>query len=148
MNSMKTPDADQIMKWLEGQRDGYALLLEIMEKQKVVVLEEDEGRLLYVIQEKERVLGNLDEIDGKIQLKIKTLDNNQHDGLIKRSQSLRQEIEFLLSQVLILETFCENYLENKKSSLRNKMKTTKQGRSVLKGYGSSSLQRSRFSKNV
>tara|TARA_B100000686_G_scaffold334196_1_gene401118 strand:+ start:124 stop:570 length:447 start_codon:yes stop_codon:yes gene_type:complete len=148
MNSMKNSDADQIMKCLEGQRDGYILLLEIMEKQKIAVLKEDEGKLLYVIQEKERVLGSLHGIGRKIELEVKALDKKQHDGMIKCSQSIRQEIEFLLSQILRLETFCENFLESKKSSLRNQMKTTKQGRSVLRGYGSSSLQRSRFSKNV
>ena len=148
MNSPTIRSVQEIIKWLKEELEEYSKLLSIMEKQKLFALEEDEGRLLQVIHEKERVLGNLYKIDRKIQLSVKVLDQVRHDELVNLSQIIRGEIESKLGQVLALETFCENLLEKKKSGLRAQMKTTKHGRSVLKGYGSTSLKRSRFSKNV
>tara|TARA_B100000686_G_C16790332_1_gene978251 strand:+ start:1506 stop:1916 length:411 start_codon:yes stop_codon:yes gene_type:complete len=136
------------MKWLQEQRAGYSSLIKVLERQKASVLKDDEGKLLQTINEKERILGNLYEIDRKMQFAIESLGQKDHTDLIKVSQPLRDEIEILLSQALTLETFCETHIEKKKSSLRDQMKNTKHGRSVLKGYGATLLQQSRFSKNA
>ena len=146
--NQQTNNSSQVMEWLKEERIGYTKLLSTLEKQKGFVDEYDESNLLGTIQEKELIMGRLHETGRKIQEIVGTLPKNENNQLIENSQGIRYEIETLLIRILTLETYCENALEQMKSNLHGRVRSFRQNRTVLKGYGPSSLKRSSFSKNA
>lgn len=138
----------QIMEWLKEEHAGFVQLFSILEKQKKCVDQYNESGLLEVIQEKERIMGRLHEVGQKIYQAVDSLPRDEHNQLIKKSQTLRDEIESFLTRILDLETYCEKSLEEMKSDIHGQVKSFRQNRNVLKGYGASFLKRSSFSKNV
>ena len=146
--NQRAKDSSQVLEWLKEERTGYGKLLFILEKQKEFADDYNESNLLGTIQEKERIMRQLHEVGRKIQQVVDMLPKNEHNRLIETTQAIRDEIESLLIRILALEAYCENTLEQLKSNLHGQVKSFRKNRTVLKGYGPSSLKRSSFSKNA
>jgi len=144
----KTKNTSQVLDLLETEHVGYGELLLVLEKQKRFVTNYNETDLLETIQEKEKILGRLHDLRRKIHKLVETTPEAEYHRLLEKTQAIRDKIEFLLKQILVLETYCENAMQQMKVELYGQVKSFRKNRTVLKGYGHSLIKRSSFSKNI
>ncbi|MEK9630071.1 MAG: hypothetical protein VW455_13760 [Nitrospinota bacterium] len=128
-------EEQKIKKLLERKQTLLAKLEEQMKEQIKAVDENDENGLIKILDAKESVIESLVEDDGELEKIVAPLEEKRRIAIAKNFYELGIQIEEQTEKINEMENECEKKLMNERLELFEKMKSLKDGRTLLKGYG-------------
>ena len=120
---------------LENKLTLLAKLTGQMDKQLKSIDQDDEPSLTKILDEKESVIESLVNEDQKLKKGFSLLDDKSRVSIANKLKDLGIKIESEIEKIIRIENDCEKNLLNEKFELLEKMKSTRNGRTLLKGYG-------------
>ena len=118
-------------------------------KRQIKAIEEsDEPALIQAIEAKENVIAVLVKDDEEFDKYIAHLDDKNRKIIAKRLKEFGVRIETETEKIIEIENRCEKKLINEKQDLLVKMKSLKNGRTLLKGYRLSARIKPRISGSI
>ena len=104
-------------------------------KRQIKAIEEsDEPALIQALEAKENVIAVLVKDDEEFDKYIAHLDDKNRKIIAKKLKEFGVRIETETEKIIEIENRCEKKLINEKQDLLQKMKSLKNGRTLLKGY--------------
>lgn len=119
-----------------------------MENQVKAIDQNDEPLLTQILDEKEAVIESLVSDDQELEKGVALLDEKSRVAIASKLKELGTQIESEIQKIIGMENDCEKKLLNEKSELFEKMRSTKNGRTLLKGYGVSARIKSKISGSI
>jgi flagellar biosynthesis/type III secretory pathway chaperone len=138
----------EIFSLLKHKQKTCSRLLEKMKEQMKAVEIRNGSRLESIIEEKETLIADLNEIDQKIAGLARDLDQTILTSLTSGNTGLAKRIESDLEKIIEQETVCQTKLNLVKSEVLEKIKAVKSGHRLLKGYGVTQRIKPKISKNI
>ena len=120
---------------LENKLTLLAKLRRQMDKQVKSIDQDDETSLTKILDEKESVIESLVREDQELKKGVALLDNKSRVAIANKLKDLGTKIESEIEKIIRMEKDCEKKLLNEKFELLEKMRSTRNGRTLLKGYG-------------
>ena len=118
-------------------------------KRQIKAIEEsDEPALIQAIEAKENVIAVLVKDDEEFDKYIAHLDDKNRKIIAKKLKEFGVRIETETEKIIEIENRCEKKLINEKQDLLVKMKSLKNGRTLLKGYRLSARIKPRISGSI
>ena len=146
---MKTEDSStQIIKLLEQEARYYEKLGLLLEEQKEIIERKTIDRLMEVIQKIQKFQQTISELDKRIKRNMDGLDDVKREKTINQTKDIRTKIESKILDIISLQNYCEDFIEREKIEIKGKISNLKQGKNVIRGYGSSVLKNSFISKKL
>ena len=108
-----------------------------LQKQNKAVDENDESLLAQILSAKEKVIESLIKDDQGLDRQVAILDEKTRVAIANNLQQFEIQIERETEKISEMENDCEKKLMNEKFELFERMKSLKNGRVLLKGYGRS-----------
>ena len=125
----------KIKSILENKLTLLAKLTGQMDKQVKSIDQDDETSLTKILDEKESVIASLVREDQELKKGVALLDDKSRVAIANKLKDLGTKIESEIEKIIRMENDCEKKLLNEKFELLEKMKSTRNGRTLLKGYG-------------
>jgi len=119
-----------------------------MEHQVKAIDQNDETLLTQILDEKEAVIESLVSDDQELEKGVALLDEKSRVAIASKLKELGAQVESEIQKIIGMENDCEKKLLNEKSELFEKMRSTKNGRTLLKGYGVSARIKSKISGSI
>ena len=119
-----------------------------MGKQVKAIDQNDEPSLTQILDEKEAVIESLVSDDQELEKGVALLDEKSRVAIAGKLKELGTQIESEIQKIIVMENDCEKKLLNEKSELFEKMRSTKNGRTLLKGYGVSARIKPKISGSI
>ena len=119
-----------------------------MKKQVKSIEQNDEPSLTKILDEKETVIESLIGDDQELKKVVELLDNKTSVAITNKLKDLGTKIENEIEKIIRMENDCEKKLLNEKFELLEKMKSTRNGRTLLKGYGVSKRIKPKISGSI
>jgi hypothetical protein len=138
----------EIIRLLKQKQESCSRLLQKVEEQMELVNLQDESRLTRVVEAKETMVDQLNEIDQKIAEEVSSLNEATRKSLVREGAELARCIENDLEKIIAIETVCQQKIDQVKTEVVEKIMGLKKGQVLLKGYGVSPRVKSKISKNV
>ena len=138
----------KIKEILENKITLLAKLKEKMEKQVKAVDRNDEFSLTQILDEKEAVIESLVSDDKELEKGVLLLDEKSRVAIANKLKEIGNQIKSEIEKIIGMENDCEKKLLNEKSELLEKMRSTRNGRTLLKGYGISARIRPKISGSI
>ena len=118
-------------------------------KRQIKAIEEsDEPALIQALEAKENVIAVLVKDDEEFDKYIAHLDDKNRKIIAKKLKEFGVRIETETEKIIEIENDCEKKLINEKHELLVKMKSLKNGRTLLKGYGVSARIKPKISGSI
>jgi hypothetical protein len=133
---------------LENKITLLARLTEQMVKQVKAIDQNDESSLTEILDEKEAVIESLVSDDQELEKGVALLDEKIRVAIANKLKELGTQIKSEIGKITGMENDCEKKLLNEKLELLGKMKSTRNGRTLLKGYGISARIRPKISGSI
>jgi hypothetical protein len=133
---------------LENKLTLLAKLTGQMDKQVRSIDQNDESSLTKILDEKESVIKSLFSKDQELKKGIALLDDRSRIAIANKLKDLGTKIESEIEKIIRMENDCEKKLLNEKIELLEKMKSTRNGRTLLKGYGISKRIKPKISGSI
>ena len=125
-----------------------AKLVGQMENQVKAIDKNDEPLLTQILDEKEAVIESLVSDDQELEKGVALLDEKIRVAIASKLKELGAQVESEIQKIIGMENDCEKKLLNEKSELFEKMRSTKNGRTLLKGYGVSARIKPKISGSI
>ena len=119
-----------------------------MENQVEAIDQNDEPLLTQILDEKEAVIESLVSDDQELEKRVALLDKKSRVAIASKLKELGTQIESEIQKIIGMENDCEKKLLNEKSELFEKMRSTTNGRTLLKGYGVSARIKPKISGSI
>jgi len=119
-----------------------------MENQVKAIDQNDEPLLTQILDEKEAVIESLVSDDQELEKGVALLDEKSRVAIASKLKELGAQVESEIQKIIGMENDCEKKLLNEKSELFEKMRSTKNGRTLLKGYGVSARIKPKISGSI
>ena len=119
-----------------------------MENQVKAIDQNDEPLLTQILDEKEAVIESLVSDDQELEKGVALLDDKSRIAIASKLKELGAQVESEIQKIIGMENDCEKKLLNEKSELFEKMRSTKNGRTLLKGYGVSARIKPKISGSI
>ena len=119
-----------------------------MENQVKAIDQNDEPLLTQILDEKEAVIESLVSDDQELEKGVALLDEKSRVAIASKLKELGTQVENEIEKIIRMENDCEKKLLNEKSELFEKMRSTKNGRTLLKGYGISARIKPKISGSI
>jgi hypothetical protein len=119
-----------------------------MDKQVRSIDQNDEALLAKILDEKESVIESLGNEDQKLKKGVALLDDKSRIAISIKLKDLRIKIESEIEKIIRMENDCEKRLLNEKLELLEKMRSTRNGHTLLKGYGISKRIKPKISESI
>ena len=119
-----------------------------MENQVKAIDQNDEPLLTQILDEKEAVIESLVSDDQELEKGVALFDEKSRIAIASKLKKLGAQVESEIQKIIGMENDCEKKLLNEKSELFEKMRSTKNGRTLLKGYGVSARIKSKISGSI
>ena len=119
-----------------------------MENQVKAIDQNDEPLLTQILDEKEAVIESLVSDDQELEKGVALLDEKSRVAIAGKLKELGTQIESEIQKIIGMENDCEKKLLNEKSELFEKMRSTTNGRTLLKGYGVSARIKPKISGSI
>jgi len=104
-------------------------------KRQIRAIEEsDEPTLIQALEAKENVIALLVKDDEELDKCVARLDDKNRKVIAKKLKEFGVRIETETEKIIEMENHCEKKLINEKQELLTKMKSLKNGRTLLEGY--------------
>lgn len=128
---------EKIKTILEKKITLLAELERQMKRQMQAVDKNDVPSLTQVLDAKEKLIESLVNDDSELEKQIAKLDKKSRIAIAKNLSELGTQVETETEKITEMENECEKKLMNERLELLEKMKSLKNGRILLKGYGMS-----------
>lgn len=128
---------EKIKTILEKKITLLAELERQMKRQMQAVDKNDVPSLTQVLDAKEKLIESLINDDSELEKQVANLDKKSRMAIAKNLSELGTQIEAETEKITEMENECEKKLMNERLELLEKMKSLKNGRILLKGYGMS-----------
>jgi hypothetical protein len=138
----------KIKSILENKLTLLMKLTRQMDKQVKSIDQNDKALLTIILDEKESVIESLVSEDQKLKKGVALLDDKSRVGIANKLKDLGIKIESEIEKIIRMENDCEKRLLNEKFELLEKMKSTRNGRTLLKGYGISKRIKPKISGSI
>ena len=128
-----------------------SLLVELedqIKRQIKAIDESDESSLIQALEAKENVIASLVKDDEEFDKCVARLDDKSRKVIAKNLKKFGIRIETETEKIIEIENRCEKKLINEKQDLLVKMKSLKNGRTLLKGYRLSARIKPRISGSI
>ena len=119
-----------------------------MENQVKAIDQNDEPLLTQILDEKEAVIESLVSDDQELEKGVALLDEKSRVAIASKLKELGAQVESEIQKIIGMENDCEKKLLNEKSELFEKMRSTKNGHTLLKGYGVSARIKPKISGSI
>ena len=119
-----------------------------IKRQIKAIDESDESSLIQVLEAKEIVIASLVKDDEAFDKCVAGLDDKNRKIIAKKLKEFAVRIETETEKIIKIENDCEKKLTNEKQELLIKIKSLKNGRTLLKGYGISSRIKPKISGSI
>lgn len=119
-----------------------------MTQQKKSVAKGDDSGLAAIIEEKNTLIGSIQETDRRIEEYFNQLSEVHQQRLAVQAEGTRKEMESMLKKIIEAEDACHKELSARKSEMLGRFQELRQGRVLLKSYGSSKRRKPKISKNA
>ncbi len=119
-----------------------------MEHQVKAIDQNDETLLTQILDEKEAVIESLVSDDQELEKGVAFLDEKSRVAIASKLKELGAQVESEIQKIIGMENDCEKKLLNEKLELFEKMRSTKNGRTLLKGYGVSARIKPKISGSI
>jgi hypothetical protein len=119
-----------------------------MEKQVKAIDQDDDSLLTQILDQKEAVIDSLLIDDQELEKDVVLLDEKTRVAIADKLKELGTEIKSEIEKIIGMENDCEKKLLNEKSELLKKMRSTRNGHTLLKGYGVSARIRPKISGSI
>ena len=119
-----------------------------MENQVKAIDQNDGPLLTQILDEKEAVIESLVSDDQELEKGVALLDDKSRIAIVSKLKKLGAQVESEIQKIIGMENDCEKKLLNEKSELFEKMRSTKNGRTLLKGYGVSARIKPKISGSI
>ena len=119
-----------------------------MKRQIKAIEESDEPSIIQTLEAKETVIASLIKDDEEFDKCVARLDDKNRKVITKKLKEFAVRIETETEKIIKIENDCEKKLTNEKQELLVKMKSLKNGRTLLKGYGISSRIKPKISGSI
>ncbi len=119
-----------------------------MEHQVKAIDQNDEPLLTQILDEKEAVIESLVSDDQELEKGVALLDEKSRVAIASKLKELGTQVESEIQKIIGMENDCEKKLLNEKSELFEKMRSTTNGRTLLKGYGVSARIKPKISGSI
>jgi hypothetical protein len=119
-----------------------------MEHQVKAIDQNDEPLLTQILDEKEAVIESLVSDDQELEKGVALLDEKSRVAIASKLKELGAQVESEIQKIIGMENDCEKKLLNEKSELFEKMRSTTNGRTLLKGYGVSARIKPKISGSI
>ena len=119
-----------------------------MENQVKAIDQNDELLLTQILDEKEAVIESLVSDDQELEKGVALLDEKSRVAIASKLKELGTQVESEIQKIIGMENDCEKKLLNEKSELFEKMRSTTNGRTLLKGYGVSARIKPKISGSI
>ena len=106
-----------------------------MKRQIKAIEESDEPSIIQALEAKENVIASLVKDDKEFSKCLARLDDKNRKVIAKKFEQYGVRIETETKKIIEIENNCEKKLIHEKQELLVKMKSLKNGRTLLKGYG-------------
>lgn len=134
--SMNPPDPKSlVLENLQELQRAVGQLLGLLENQGEAIEQEDEVRLLKIIDEKQALIASLQAIEEKVAESMAGCTDQDTATLAVEAAGLQKDLENSFKKVAEMEESCRGKLEERKSKIQDKLMGLKKGKSVLRGYG-------------
>ena len=138
----------EIVRLLKHKKETCARLLQKIGEQVEAVNNQDHSRLAVIIEGKEGLIAGLNETDQKISDLARDLDEATRESLTREFEELGRRIDTDLKKIIEQETVCQEKLNIVKNEVLEKIKDVKNGKVLLKGYGTPPRIKPKISNNV
>lgn len=138
----------EIKAILENKKILLAKLTEQMEKQLQSINQNDASSLTQILDEKDIVIESLVRDDQELEKGVALLDEKNRLAVANKLKGLGTQIESDIEKIIGMENECEKKLLNEKTELLEKMRSTRNGRTLLKGYGISTRIKPKISGSI
>ena len=128
-----------------------SLLVELedqIKRQIKAIDESDESSLIQALEAKENVIASLVKDDEEFDKCVARLDDKSRKVIAKNLKKFGIRIETETEKIIEIENNCEKKLINEKQELLVKIKSLKNGRTLLKGYGVSARIKPKISGSI
>ena len=105
-----------------------------MKRQIKAIEESDEPSIIQALEAKETVIASLIKDDEEFDKCVARLDDKNRKVIAKKLKEFAVRIETETEKIIKIENDCEKKLINERQELLVKMKSLKNGRTLLKGY--------------
>ncbi|MED5353081.1 MAG: hypothetical protein VX429_01525 [Nitrospinota bacterium] len=105
-----------------------------IKRQMKAIEESDEPTLIQALAAKENVIASLVKDDEELDKCVARLDDKNRKVIAKKLKEFGVRIETETEKIIEMENHCEKKLINEKQELLTKMKSLKNGRTLLEGY--------------
>ena len=119
-----------------------------IKRQIKAIDESDESSLIKALEAKETLIASLVKDDKEFDKCVARLDDKSRKIIAKKLNKFGVRIETETEKIIEIENDCEKKLINEKHELLVKMKSLKNGRTLLKGYGVSSRIKPKISGSI
>ena len=138
----------KIKSILENKLTLLAKLIGQLEKQVKSIDQNDELSLTKILDEKESVIESLVSNDQELKKVVALIDDKTSVAITNKLKDLGTKIENEIEKIIRMENDCEKKLLNEKFELLEKMRSTRNGRTLLKGYGVSKRIKPKISGSI
>ena len=138
----------KIKSILENKLTLLKKLIGQMEKQVKSIDQNDEPSLTKILDEKESVIESLVSDDQELKKGVALLDDKSRFAIANKLKKLGTKIEKEIEKIIRIENDCEKKLLNEKFELLERMRSTRNGRTLLKGYGVSKRIKPKISGSI
>ncbi|MEC9019453.1 MAG: hypothetical protein VYE03_04765 [Nitrospinota bacterium] len=105
-----------------------------IKRQMKAIEESDEPTLIQALAAKENVIALLVKDDEELDKCVARLDDKNRKVIAKKLQEFGVQIETETEKIIEMENHCEKKLINEKQELLTKIKSLKNGRTLIEGY--------------
>lgn len=144
----QTPPAiTRIINCLGKQRDCYVLLLNVAQRQRKAIEEENDEALTKVMEAKNPLLLRMQELDEEMKPLMQNMTEVELEQMPPKGKALKDEVAKTLEQVIAEEEVCARFLNKKKDETFEQMKALQEAKKGVKGYkDTGGGKKSRFSR--
>lgn len=137
-----------VREFLQREKKRFDTLLNKLQEQLDAIQKQDEPRLQGIIRAKAELLESREKEEPGVEKILAGLSRTAVEAIEKKTGALKKEVEEVLAKIIELENTCQVELQAKKFLTQDKIFDLKQGRTLLKGYGTPPRIKPRISKNI
>ena len=138
----------KVLDCLQDQKKCFTELADLAGQQQKAIDDDDEARLLRTVNDKNPWIQSLQKADGEIIRILESMTPEEKETLSREADPLRTEINAALGTLIEKEERCAEGLKGKKLQTDEQLREFKQRKQGLKGYGTTTKKRTRFSGNA
>ena len=137
-----------ILDSLKKEETCFKDLIDKIGEQKKAIKDEDEVRVLEIIEEKNTIIEIFHGHEGEVNIRQQSLPREEIESLEQEGKFLKASLEKLLETIIRMEEECETEVGIKMKEVEKRISGLQKGKKISKGYGGFLKNRPLISRKV